>query len=93
MEYNRELRRDQLKRGDLVVFFVNQEGEYNSTSFHLTGSREKTFIGKITSGIVMSENEHASYTFCKVYTKSGTHYISIHDMCLAEEFLYGKKEK
>ena len=82
-----------MRRGDLVVFFVNQEGEYNTTSFHLTSSREKTFVGKIASGIIMSENEHASFTFCKVFTNSGTHFVSVHDMCLAEEFLYGKKRE
>ncbi len=80
-----------MKKGDLVVFFVNHDGEYNTTSFHLTGSREKTFIGKIASGIIMNENVFTA-TFCKVYTNSGTHYVSTHDMCLAEEFLYGKKE-
>ena len=81
-----------MKKGDLVVFFINQFGEYNMTSFHVSGSREKTFIGKITSGVIMNEEEHAMHTFCKVFTKTGTHYVSIHDMCLAEEFLNGKEE-
>lgn len=82
-----------MKTGDLVVFFVNHEGEYNSTSFHLTGSKEKTFIGKITAGIVMNKPNQEMFTFCKVFTNTGTHYVSVNDMCLAEEFLYGKKRK
>ena len=82
-----------MKRGDLVVFFINQDGEYNMTSFHTTGSRDRTFIGKITSGIIVNKPNQDVFTFCRVFTNTGTHYVSVHDMCLAEEVLYGKKKE
>ena len=84
-----------MNRGDLVVFFENQFGEYNTTSFHVKGFEGgKTFVGKLATGIVMTEQiSDIGYTFCQIYTNSGTHYISVNDLLLAEEFLNGKSRE
>ena len=85
-----------LKPGDLVVFFVNQFGEYNMTSFHSSDFEStKTFVGKVTVGIIMppvpfSEKEYI--TFCRVFTPTGTRFINVNQICLAEEFLHGTKQ-